>query len=147
MVNNRSTWNRGTGYTEDSKFEADLRAGIFKDLEYHPQAIEYTINHKYYPDWVIGGEPFGIGTTVIGISKTIYIEAKGMFRESSELAKYVAVKKQLKPEEELVFLFQKPAAPIYFKAKRKDGTKLQHFEWAELHGFRWFTVETIKEIL
>ena len=137
MAYNRSTWNRATGFAEDSKFENELRNGIFKGLEYHPEKIPYTISHTYAPDWVINTERFDV----------IYIEAKGMFREASELAKYVAVKKVLKSNEELVFLFQKPEAPIYFKTKRKDGTKMSHIQFAEKHGFRWFDVNTIKEIL
>jgi len=30
--------------------------------------------------------------------------------------------------------------------RRKDGTKRSHAEWAESHGFRWFSEETLPDI-
>jgi len=33
--------------------------------------------------------------------------------------------------------------PMPGAGKRKDGTKLTHKEWAELNGFRWFTLNTL----
>ncbi len=148
MATNRSTWNRGKGYAEDSKFETELRQGVLKDLEYHPNKIKYTVSHTYEPDWETYIE--FIDEDGFTRTKLVLIEAKGMFRESSELQKYVAIKKSLETKvgySELVFLFQKPHAPIYFKPKRKDGSKMTHAEWATKHNFRYFTESTIKEIL
>lgn len=152
MNKSRKHWNgRRQGYETDSKWEQELKDGIFKDLKYHPCKIPYTIEHTYQPDWVIdvlslddcfihtNGFPIGL--------KKVYIEAKGLFRDASELQKYVAVKNHFTMGQELVFLFMKPNAPIYFKTKRKDGTKMTHAEFAEKHGFRWFTVETIGQLL
>ncbi len=139
MASNRSTWNRGKGFKEDSKFESELRYGIFKDLEYHPEKIAYTISHKYEPDWVIKDE---CGHCFI------LIEAKGALRESHEIQKYLNLKKQLPDNVELVFLFQFPNSNIPCRpAKRKDGSRLTHREWAEINKFRWFDINTIKEIL
>ena len=67
--------------------------------------------------------------------------------DSTEAAKYVWIRKRLKKNEELVFLFMKPNTPMPHARKRKDGTKRTHAEWAEKNNFRWFTEETIKEIL
>jgi hypothetical protein len=33
--------------------------------------------------------------------------------------------------------------PMPGAGKRKDRTKLTHKEWAELNGFRWFTLNTL----
>lgn len=48
---------------------------------------------------------------------------------------------------ELVFLFYKASTPMPHAQVRKDGTKRDHAEWAEKNGFRWFTKETIQELL
>jgi len=44
---------------------------------------------------------------------------------------------------ELVFLFQKPYAPMPQAKKRKDGTKRTHAEWAESNNFKWYSEETL----
>ena len=130
-------WTKRQGYDTDSQFEEKLKNGIFKDLEYHPQKLPYVMYHTYEPDWVLHTK-----------DKTIYIEAKGAFREASEMAKYVAVDKTLDHDrEELVFLFMKPDAPIYFRTVRKDGTKMTHAEWCKKNGFRYFSEKTIHELI
>lgn len=139
----RKSWSRGSGYAEDSKFEEELRYGLFKNLEYHPKKINYTIAHTYEPDWVIRRQC----KDECKCSYNIYIEAKGAFRESSELQKYTNIRDQLPDGDELVFLFQKPNAPIYFKAKRKDGTKMSHAQWCDKNRFLYFDITTIQELL
>ena len=44
---------------------------------------------------------------------------------------------------ELVFLFQKPFAPMPGAKIRKNGTKRTHAEWAETNNFRWYSEETL----
>ncbi len=139
-------WSKVKGYASDSKWEEKLKLGIFANLEYHPQKLSYCMYHTYEPDWVLEqkvendrGEQYIFRT---------YIEAKGAFREASEMAKYVAVDKTLDHDkEELVFLFMKPNAPIYFRAVRKDGTRISHAQWCEKNGFRYFDEQTIKELI
>lgn len=116
----------------DSKWEGELRDGVLSKCDYHPAPIPYTVEHKYKPDFAIGN---------------YIIEAKGRFQESSEAAKYIWVRKQLPEDKELIFLFYNPNNRMPNAKKRKDGTYYNHAEWADKNGFRWFTEETIKEIL
>ena len=115
----------------DSKFEQDLHKGPLKKSDYHCDKIAYVTESIYEPDfrW-----------------KDILIEAKGRFRDRKEAAKYVWVRRALMFEE-LVFVFYNPLTPMPGAQRRKDGTKMTHAEWAEKNGFRWFTKETIKEII
>jgi hypothetical protein len=116
----------------DSKWEKRLCETIMKGCEYHPTPIHYTIEKHYEPDWRLGN---------------LLIEAKGIFTDSVEASKYHWVRKALPEDQELVFLFQNPKTPLVWAKKRKDGTKMNHGEWAEYHRFRWFTEQTIGEIL
>ncbi len=145
----RKNWSRATGFQEDSLWENKLRNGLFKSLEYHPAKIAYTVSHHYEPDWIIRNIYYP-SEKLPAVVEIILIEAKGMFRDASELQKYVAIQSELEhnhTSSELVFLFQKPDAPIYFKTKRKDGTKMTHKEWAEKNNFRYFDETTIQELL
>ena len=116
----------------DSKWEGELKDGVLKDCEHHPAPIPYSIEHKYYPDFTVGN---------------YIIETKGRFQESSEASKYIWVRKQLPKDKELVFLFYNPKNRMPGARKRKDGTYYTHEEWADKNEFRWFTEETIEEIL
>lgn len=122
----------------DSLWEAKLRDGVLSCAAYHDKKynIEYVISHRYEPDFAL-----------LKNGQTILIEAKGRFRDSSEASKYKWVRESLKECEELVFLFYDPKKPMPHAKKRKDGTKLSHGEWAEKNGFKWYTEDTIKEIL
>lgn len=135
MANNRY-FNFKRAADCDSKFEEELRKGVLQGLNYHVSSIDYPIYKKYAPDWTLELD-----------GKTIYIEAKGVFTEREEASKYVWVRKALKPNEELVFLFYNPDTKLPFAKKRKDGTKMTHAEWADKNKFRWFTKKTIVEIL
>mgnify|MGYP006226766601 CR=1 FL=1 len=53
-----------------------------------------------------------------------------------------ALKEQI-GELELVFLFQKPFAPMPGAKIRKNGTKRTHAEWAETNNFTWYSEETL----
>jgi hypothetical protein len=132
-------YNRAKGYKADSRWEEKLRVGIFKDIKYHPQKINYVkpaTNHTYEPDWRLDKG-----------RKVIYIEAKGRFRDRAEYTKYLHVREALKANEELVFLFMKASTPMPFAKRRKDGTIRSHAEWAEKNGFRWFDEKNIHLLL
>lgn len=125
-------WKAGAAKA-DSKWEGKLRDTIFKDLDWQGEKVEYVIQHKYTPDF---------------IKDNILIETKGRFRESAEARKYKHIREALEGTgKELVFVFYKPETPMPHAKKRKDGTKQTHAEWAERNGFKWFTEETVKELL
>ncbi|QBJ00575.1 endonuclease [Vibrio phage vB_VpP_BA6] len=116
----------------DSKFEQELKDGVLKDFDFQHGKIPYAIPHTYRPDFV---------------KDNLIIEAKGRFRDSAEARKYLFIRDALEENQELVFLFYNPQTPMPFAKKRKDGTKQTHAEWAERNNFKWYTKETIKEIL
>ena len=116
----------------DSKWEGKLKDGCLKDTEHHPDPVPYVVERKYYPDFV---------TTVDGT--IIYIEAKGFFAETNEATKYRHVRDALPESHELVFLFQRPTTPMPRAKVKKDGTKTTMADWADRHGFRWYTEDTI----
>ena len=104
---------------------------------YKKEYIDYVVEHKYEPDFikVINGQ-------------TILLEAKGRFWDYAEYSKYIWIRESLKDqvgEFELVFLFQKPYAPMPQAKKRKDGTKRSHAEWATRNGFIWFSEDSIPD--
>jgi hypothetical protein len=112
----------------DSLWEYDIHQTILQDWKHHWNKVEYVIHHKYEPDFV----------KKIG-SKTILLEAKGRFWDHAEYSKYLWVRKALPSTTELIFLFQKPYAPMPAAKKRKDGSKRTHAEWAEKNNFKWYS--------
>ena len=79
-------------------------------------------------------------------SGKLLVEIKGYFQEASEASKYLWIRKSLKPDEELVFVFERPQAEFHWLKKRKDGTRQTMAEWADKNGFRWFTEDSfVKE--
>ena len=126
---------KGTPY--DSNLEKELHEGVLSVAKFHPDKISYVVHHKYEPDFEY--------TDNDGL--TWLIEAKAIFNDSSEAAKYNWIAKALPEDVMLVFLFEKPDAPIHWKAKRKDGTKMTYREWATKNGFLVFTAEDIGGIL
>ncbi len=135
--------NIGKFYQYESKWEEKLAKGVMKDYEYHPDPIAYTkpaTDHTYRPDWKVegAGEFFGY---------TLYVEAKGRFREMSEAKKYIHVRESLEECEGLIFLFQKPHVALPGAKPRKNGTKRSHAEWAEANGFKWYSEDTIDNYL
>jgi len=116
----------------DSKFEKEAHE-IMQGCEYHPeQRLFYLVPKHYEPDFVYTHS-----------GKTWYIEAKGRFRTSEEARKYVIIAQGFSPTEELVFLFQRANTPMPGSRRRKDGTRYTMEEWADKHGFRWHTLDTI----
>lgn len=116
----------------DSNWEYLLHTSILKDWSIHSETFDYTVDHKYHPDFIrhIDG-------------KKILLEAKGRFWDHAEYSKYTWIKKYLSEDTELVFLFAEPTAPMPQAKRRKDGTKRTHSEWAEANGFRWFSSHSI----
>jgi hypothetical protein len=131
----RYTPKKPKGY--DSFFEKELHETVFDGIKHHPDRVTYTQTKTYEPDFVFANQ-YGFVT---------YVEAKGRFRDNEEARKYTDVRNALTQGEELIFVFMKPETPMPFAKKRKDGTKYTHAEWADKNGFRWFTKETIKDIL
>lgn len=125
---------KGTGY--DSKLEQRLHEGPLAAATHHYGHIDYVWEHTYEPDFVVDR----------GGSRTL-VECKGYFMDRSDCTKYIWVRKALDDLTELVFCFENPHRPIHFQAKKKDGSKMTHAEWAEKNGFRWFSEETIHEVL
>ena len=126
---------RQTVRKADSKWEQKLKDGCLKDTEHHPEPVPYVVERKYHPDFV---------TEVDGV--TVFIEAKGFFAETSEATKYRHVRDALPENCELVFLFQRSTTPMPRAKVKKDGTKTTMADWAERHGFRWFSEDTINEL-
>ena len=116
----------------DSKWEGELGEGILEDWEHHPEKIPYTIDHTYTPD-------FGKGNLII--------EAKGRFMDNAEARKYVWIRESLPNGKELLFLFYNHKTPLPHARVRKDGTKLTHGEWATKNKFRWYTENTITQVI
>lgn len=122
----------GSGY--DSNLEKRLHESILSGAEHHPANVNYVWPHRYEPDFCIHAE------------RPILIECKGYFQDRNDATKYLWVRKALPEGTELVFVFESPNKAIHFQPKRKDGTKMKHYEWAEKHGFRWFTEDSIQEL-
>ena len=112
----------------DSKWEYTLHQTLLKSWNHHTDKVPYIVEHKYEPDFV---------------KDKILIEAKGRFWDHAEYSKYIWIRKSLPDTMELIFLFQKPYAPMPGAKKRKDGTKRTHAEWAEANNFKWYSEETL----
>ena len=129
---------RATSRKSDSVWEDKLAQGVLKECGFHDPnyKVSYSVDHVYNPDFSLarGGKVF-------------LIESKGRFMDTAEASKYIWVRGRLNERWELVFLFYNPKTPMPFAKKRKDGTKLTHGEWATKNGFKWYTEETIKELL
>jgi hypothetical protein len=118
----------------DSWPEHRLHHGLLKDEMYHPPRVPYVTEHKYEPDFLIKHK-----------KKTYLLEFKGYFRDGPEASKYTWIRKALPKDHELIFVFDKPSKPIHFRAKRTDGTKQTHAEWATKNNFRYFDEESFTE--
>jgi len=123
----------------DSNFEAHLDQEVLDDDWVHiptpdPDPVPYVVEHTYHTDFMR-----------VEDGKRIYLEAKGRFWDYQEHNKYVWIKKALKEDEELVFLFAEPNAPMPGARRRKDGTKYSHAAWADKHGFRWYSEYSLPE--
>ena len=119
-------------YPYKSDFEKRLHEGPLKETEYESATVEYKIPKKYTPDFITR-------------DGAIWFEAKGRFREYSEVQKYIAVRETY-PDQRIIFIFTDPLKKAYPQSRqRKDGSYLTMAEWAELNGFEWCTEHTIKK--
>lgn len=125
----------GTPY--DSLVEKRLHEGVLKNTQFHPEKIDYVSKHTYSPDFTYRDSD--------GIEWII--EAKSIFNDSSEASKYKSIRDCLKEDQILVFVLEKPEQPIYWSAKRKDGSKQSMEEWCTRNGFLFFTEDTVHRIL
>jgi hypothetical protein len=152
-----------TGY--DSKLEYDLHTNELKDWDYHPrERVSYAVPSTYEPDFVTevkwnkdcqdhAGGCNACTKCVEGgcntCTKTVLVEVKGRFRTRQEATKYIYVRESLREatfetgkEQELVFLFQDASKTMPFAARRKDGTKQTHGEWATKNKFTHHCIKT-----
>ena len=117
----------------DSWLEYELHTGPLDGFLFHPdETLQYSVIHDYEPDFV-----------AYEGKKKLYVESKGRFRDRPEATKYIWIAKTLGRNQEIVFIFENPKTPMPFAKRRKNGTKQTVTEWAESHGFRWFTPTTI----
>jgi len=121
-----------SGY--DSKWEYNLHQTILKEWEHHGDKVNYIVEHNYEPDFI---------KVINGIE--YLLEAKGRFWDYNEYNKYVWIRKSLKDNQELIFLFSNPYAPMPQAKRRKDGTKRTHAEWAEKNNFKWYMEDTLPD--
>lgn len=118
----------------DSKWEYNLHNSVLKNWKHHTDKINYTVEHTYEPDFT---------KTINDIE--YLLEAKGRFWDYNEYNKYVWIRKTLKPNQELIFLFSSPTSPMPQAKRRKDGTKRSHAEWAEKNNFKWYSEHNLPE--
>ena len=114
-----------------SRFESRLGRKL-KKCNYEPFIIPYEWKATYLPDFVPKDDP------------TLIIEAIGCFRSKHEIRKYIAVAES-NPHLRLVFIFMRPDRAMLGAKRRRDGTKYSMAEWAEAHGFLWYTEDTLPE--
>ena len=119
----------------DSSWEYTLHKDVLQNWKLRGDLIDYIVEKTYEVDFI----------RKIG-SKLILLEAKGRFWDHAEYSKYIWIRKSLPKNTELVFLFQKPQAPMPAAKKRKDGTKRSHAEWAEKNNFRWYSEDTLPKL-
>ena len=116
----------------DSLWEYKLHKDLLRNWRLRGDLIKYVIEKTYEIDFV----------REIG-DKLILLEVKGRFWDHAEYSKYIWLRKALPKNTELVFLFQKPEAPMPGAKKRKDGTKRSHAEWADKNKFIWYSEESL----
>ena len=116
----------------DSLWEYSLHQTLLKNWKMRGDTISYIIKKTYEVDFI---------NTID--NKIILLEAKGRFWDHAEYSKYIWIREALPSTKELIFLFQKPYAPMPQAKKRKDGTKRTHAEWAETNNFKWYSEENL----
>jgi|TARA_R110000787_G_scaffold163729_2_gene276889 hypothetical protein len=115
-----------SGY--DSNWEYKLHVEPLQDWSHHGEKIAYTVDHTYEPDF---------RRTFNGVE--YLLEAKGRFWDHAEYSKYIWIRKSLKENQELIFIFAQPQAAMPAAKKRKNGTKRSHAEWADTNDFTWYS--------
>ena len=113
----------------DSGLEGALKNKM-AGCEWKPPTVPYVMKKKYNPD---------------AKYEDTLIEIKGRFRTSDEAAKYIWVRENLPPWEDIVFVFANPKLKMPNARTRKDGTFRTHGEWAAKHGFTYYSPDNIPE--
>lgn len=130
----------------DSIFERTLKEGVLKDTQYHPSYLKYKVpekEHTYRPDFLFVPYDNSPGPDRL----KYYIEVKGRFRDVDEASKYLYVRECMTEGQRLVFLFMNPYLAMPGARKRKDGSIATHSSWATKNGFKWYTKDTILELI
>ena len=114
--------------TKTSKFKSKLEeriATLFVTLgvkyEYESEKISYTIQHHYYPDFILPNH--------------VYLEAKGYWAPADR-RKILAVKKD-NPDMDLRMVFQAPYNKI------NKNSKTTYAMWCEKHDIPWTSFHDI----
>jgi len=114
----------------DSYFELELHQGPLQGADYHTEKIRYEVPSRYAwyePDFSVN---------------SFMVEAKGRFRNRSEMDKYKHINTALKDtDKKLIFIFDNPDLPLPGAQRRKDGTKRSHADWADNLGIKWLSKE------
>jgi len=98
----------------EQQFALDLEdKGI--PYEYEKITLPFTQEHKYYPDFDLGG--------------VMLIETKGRFT-GRDRAKHLKVK-EAHPDRDIRFVFMKASNKLSTKSKTT------YSEWCDKHGFKW----------
>ena len=100
-----------------------------RGFSYEPTSIPYTVPRMYTPDFVFDRGDF-----------ITYVECKGYFR-AGDTQKYKAIVKSISWTEELVFVLMKP------NQKVSKTTKLTMSEWCDKHSIKWYTIDTLEELI
>lgn len=120
-----------------SGLEKRLATGPLVQFDYEPKSavVEYSVPHKYNPDFVHKDCP------------NVILEVKGYFKTSTEASKYVSVARD-NPDKELIFILSDPYKKAYPTcAERKDGSYQTLAEWCKRHKFLYYKADDIpKEI-
>ena len=125
---------KGTPY--DSLLEKHLHQSLEEmglPCEFHPAPIPYVSRHHYNPDFKVEHK-----------GESYLLEAKGYFQDSSEAAKYIWFRES-NPSPEVIFIFEGPYKKLPWAKQRKDNSFMNHAEWADKNGFRWYSAETFHE--
>ena len=100
---------------------ADLLEGLGVSYEYESTKVPYTIQHHYYPDFILPNH--------------VYLEAKGYW-DPADRRKVLAVKKD-NPDVDIRMIFQSP----YNKISKKSKTT--YAQWCERHDIPWTSFHDI----
>jgi len=124
-MSRRSTKSRSKNFR--SNFEQDVNQQLkSKGFDYESNKYAYQVPRVYTPDFI---HPSGL-----------LVECKGFFREG-DTQKYKAIKDCLPSDHELVFVLMKP------NQKVRKGAKLTMAQWCEKHGLKWYSLETLEELV
>jgi hypothetical protein len=105
-----------------SGFERDI-AEKLKGWQYEGMKVPYVVHRNYIPDFVFN---------------SYLIECKGYFRVG-DTKKYTSIRDSV-DDYELVFILYNPDTKI------RKGAKMSMSQWCEKEGFKWYTIDSIKEM-